>query len=61
MTASTALLPSAHAALGALIDYAGLFPPAKLELAAAQHEYRGARRGPYAWMLGRFIIPGFTF
>ena len=57
MTASTALLPSVRVAFGALIDYAGLFPPAQLPIAQAKSEYQAARRGPYAWMLGRFIIP----
>src|SRR5580700_4575402 len=60
MTSSTALLPSVRAAFGSLIDYAGLFPPAALPLAQAQAEYRDARRGPHAWMLGRFIIPAAT-
>ena len=56
MTTSTALRPSVRAALHGLIDYAGLFPPAQLSLDAAQREYREARGGPYAWMLGRFIL-----
>jgi hypothetical protein len=57
MTTSTALRPSVRAALRELIDYAGLFPPAELALHAAVREYEEARAGPYAWMLGRFIIP----
>ena len=56
MTSSTALLPSVRAAFGSLIDYAGLFPPARLPFTEAQSEYRTARDGPQAWMLGRFII-----
>jgi hypothetical protein len=48
-------------ALGALlegvVDYAGLFPPAALDLPAAVAEYDARRRGPDAWMLGRFILP----
>jgi len=40
-----------------LIDYAGLFPPASLSMADAVDEYRAARQGPHAWMLGRFICP----
>lgn len=43
-----------------LIDYAGLFPPASLKLDAAIAEYRSARRGPYRWLLGRFIITATT-
>ncbi len=57
MTASTVLLPSVRAAFGALIDYAGLFPPAELPIERACSEYEAARRAPYAWMLGRFIVP----
>jgi len=46
-----------RAAFGMLIDYAGLFPPAKLSMEAAIAEYYASRRGPKAWMLGRFIVP----
>lgn len=56
MATSTALRPSVRAALGALIDYAGLFPPAQLQLEAAAAEYRAGADGPHAWMLGRFIV-----
>jgi hypothetical protein len=52
-----ALRASVRAAFDGLIDYAGLFPPAKLPLADAQREYQSARRGSHAWMLGRFIVP----
>lgn len=48
---------AARDALSALIDYAGLFPPAKLGMGEAASEYLAARSGPYAWMLGRFIVP----
>ncbi|MBV9333463.1 MAG: hypothetical protein JO146_05605 [Candidatus Eremiobacteraeota bacterium] len=57
MTTSTALRASARAAFAALIDYAGLFPPAKLPAPQACIEYETARGGPQAWMLGRFILP----
>lgn len=56
MATSTALRPSVRAAFAGLIDYAGLFPPAQLSIDAAQTEYEAARRGPHAWMLGRFIV-----
>lgn len=46
-----------RALLAGIVDYAGLFPPAQLELAAAVRAYAGARRGPHAWMLGRFVLP----
>lgn len=57
MTASTAPLASVRTAFTGLIDYAGLFPPAELPLAQARSKYEAARLGPYAWMLGRFIVP----
>ncbi len=43
--------------LRGLIDYAGLFPPARLGMAAAVDSYARALRGSEAWMLGRIIIP----
>jgi hypothetical protein len=49
--------PAARAAFTQFIDYAGLFPPAQLEMAAAVEEYGVIRRGPLAWMSGRFIVP----
>jgi hypothetical protein len=57
MNATTALRPTARAGFSELIDYAGLFPPAALGLDHAFEEYQAARRGPHAWMLGRFIVP----
>ncbi|MBE0564871.1 MAG: hypothetical protein IH621_02865, partial [Krumholzibacteria bacterium] len=40
-----------------LIDYAGLFPPAGLDMPAAVAGYAAHRTLPEAWMLGRFIAP----
>ncbi len=40
-----------------LIDYAGLFPPAKLPMDRAVAQYNGYRQCPESWMLGRFICP----
>lgn len=48
---------SLRALLAHLIDYAGLFPPASLPLAPAAANFLAYRRGPDAWMLGRFICP----
>jgi hypothetical protein len=56
MTTSTAA-PVVRAAFAQLIDYAGLFPPAKMDMAPSLAEYNAARRGAFAWMLGRFIVP----
>jgi hypothetical protein len=40
-----------------LIDYAGLFPPAALDMRAAVENYGEYRAGPDAAALGRFIVP----
>ena len=40
-----------------LIDYAGLFPPAGLDMCAAVQNYATYHAGEFAWMLGRFIQP----
>lgn len=45
------------ALLDGLIDYAGLFPPAALEMPDAVRQYREYRQGRHAWALGRFIVP----
>ena len=52
-TTATAL----RALLESLIDYAGLFPPADLEMRTAVQNYARYKTGPHAWMLGRFIVP----
>jgi hypothetical protein len=57
MSTSLVLAPSVRAAFGMLVDYAGLFPPAKLGMPDAVAEYDDARKGLNAWMLGRFIVP----
>ena len=46
-----------HALLTGLIDYAGLFPPAGLDMASAVESYVSDLTGEHAWMLGRFIVP----
>jgi hypothetical protein len=43
--------------LSGLVDYAGLFPPAELPMAQAVEKYARYRRGPHAYMLGRFVLP----
>jgi hypothetical protein len=40
-----------------LIDYAGLFPPAELELPAALANYRTYWASAESWMLARFVCP----
>lgn len=49
---------SVRTLLTGIIDYAGLFPPAKLPLDEALVNYlRFKKESPYAWMLGRFVCP----
>ena len=43
--------------LAGAIDYAGLFPPAKLDMDTAVKNYAAYRMGHSAWALGRFIVP----
>jgi hypothetical protein len=43
--------------LTGLIDYAGLFPPASLEMSAAVRNYAAYRRSENARWLSRFIVP----
>ncbi len=43
--------------LAGAIDYAGLFPPAELDLTRALNEYLAVRSGDERWALGRFIVP----
>lgn len=51
------MLQSVRTLMAGLIDYAGLFPPAKLSMQAACEAYARARMGEHAWVLGRFICP----
>jgi hypothetical protein len=51
------MLGSVRALLEGIIDYAGLFPPAKLDLSQALRNYTDYLSGADAWMLGRFICP----
>jgi hypothetical protein len=39
------------------IDYAGLFPPAELDMGTALENYARYASGPASWALGRFIVP----
>jgi hypothetical protein len=46
-----------HALLAGVLDYAGLFPPARLPLHEAIKRYARYRHDPASWMLGRFVCP----
>ncbi len=46
-----------RALLTGVVDYAGLFPPAALDMPTAIRNYVAYRSEPSAWMLGRFVVP----
>jgi hypothetical protein len=46
-----------RALLSGIIDYAGLFPPARLDMHAAVRSYASYGASAHAWMLGRMIVP----
>ena len=50
-------MSSLRAFFAGIIDYAGLFPPARLDMSSAVHAYASHRAGDYADLLGRFVIP----
>lgn len=50
-------MASLRAFLAGIIDYAGLFPPAKLDMTAAVRAYAGHVTGPDNELLGRFVVP----
>ena len=43
--------------LQGLVDYAGLFPPARLRMNRVVHNFQDYRLSPQNWMLGRLIVP----
>jgi hypothetical protein len=43
--------------LAGAVDYAGLFPPATLEMSSAVANFAHDRASNEAWMLGRFVVP----
>ncbi len=51
------MLTSVRVLLTRVIDYAGLFPPAQLDMSEAFGEYMLHRGGAHGWMLGRFVCP----
>jgi hypothetical protein len=50
-------MSSLRSFLSGIIDFAGLFPPAKLDMSAAVHAYAKHSTGPDADLLGRFVLP----
>jgi hypothetical protein len=55
------MLPSVKALLASIVDYAGLFPPAKLDLHLAMVNYTDYQLTPYSWLLNRFVLPVFRW
>ena len=55
--ARTTVSTGMRAFLHGLIDYAGLFPPARLSLDEAVPNFAAYRQTADAWMLSRFICP----
>ncbi|HXT56988.1 MAG TPA: hypothetical protein VN699_00055 [Pirellulales bacterium] len=51
------MTPSLQALLAGAIDYAGMFPPASLDLEQSARNYFAYGAAPEAWMLGRFVCP----
>lgn len=50
-------MPAPPALTDSLVDYAGLFPPAKLAMADAVRNHASYLRGPHSERLGRFVLP----
>ena len=46
-----------RALLAGLVDYAGLFPPAALNMPSAVRSYAEYAASDDAWILGRFVVP----
>lgn len=49
-------MSAAEALLARMVDYAGLFPPAALDMDSAMQNYQRYLSGDYAWMLGNFVV-----
>jgi len=51
------MVASLRSLLDRVIDYAGLFPPAELEMSRAVNEFLSTSKGPDSWMVSRFVCP----
>lgn len=51
------MVDSLRSLLDGVIDYAGIYPPAKLEMSMALQAYLTHKRGQDGWMVGRFVCP----
>ncbi len=50
-------MSAAEVLLTRIVDYAGLFPPAALDMETAVRNYQRYLGGDEAWMLGSFVVP----
>jgi hypothetical protein len=50
-------MSAVRALLGRVVDYAGLFPPAALDMETAVRNYQKYLGGEHGWMLGHFLVP----
>lgn len=50
-------MTSVRSLLSEIIDYAGLFPPARHDLLSAAQNFARYRASDQSWMLGRFVVP----
>lgn len=57
MTGTRTVAPALKELLSGLIDYAGLFPPAKLPLETALDNFRAYRADEFSWFLRSFVVP----
>ena len=57
MTVDLTATGSLRALLGGIVDYAGLFPPAGLNMETTVRNYARHLAADDAWMLGRLIVP----
>jgi hypothetical protein len=55
------MLASIQQLLYAIVDYAGLFPPAKLGMQSAMTNYLQYQRSDCRWLLGHFVLPASRF
>ncbi len=51
------MVDSVRILMTSIVDYAGLFPPAGLDMATTVRNWARYTTGPDAWMLGRLVVP----
>ena len=57
MSGVTAAPSALRTLVAGIVDYAGLFPPASLDMRSAVQNFADYRGSADAWMLGRFVVP----